>query len=230
MLVLFGVHHWHSSFLFGNISPALSGLDTNGMIRWYTLMNLFALRMISFNMDRYWALRSSAPPATVGRDRTYKEMEKSNATRGALASPLLYFVYMFYTPLYFAGPIISSNAFMEQVRRPALLLARLRAAPSSMRICAPGRSSCPGAVRSQLLQFTMSTRRIPFRAVFLYALRMAAVFLLFEWTTHYLYTFGVVYSGAWFEEVLDPYIIVLFAYTAVHIMWLKFLVIWRFFR
>ena len=65
MLVLFGVHHWHSSFLFGNISPALSGLDTSGMIRWYTLMNLFVLRMISFNMDRYWALRSSAPPATV---------------------------------------------------------------------------------------------------------------------------------------------------------------------
>ena len=90
------------------------------------------LRLVSFNMDYYWASRSqqqsvevcicllcsvchfniflpkfSADLSTKQRSRTPHDLESYNA--------LNYVAYALYTPLYLAGPIISFNDFLWQV-------------------------------------------------------------------------------------------------------------------
>eukprot|EP01094_Clydonella_sp_ATCC50884_P008938 TRINITY_DN1847_c0_g1_i1.p1 TRINITY_DN1847_c0_g1~~TRINITY_DN1847_c0_g1_i1.p1 ORF type:complete len:575 (-),score=123.15 TRINITY_DN1847_c0_g1_i1:98-1822(-) len=253
---MFLVHHKNEYFSLGWLIPSLSAFDEYAQVmRWHTMYNLMVLRLISFNLDHHWSLDdrgdartdrdtaslsspsavflklsstssssspTSSPPSSSGssssssssssdsvlplplprsspleslklsHSQSYSEFARTPITRDFFASPLFYLVYVFYIPLYFAGPIISSNAFMAQ--------------------------------------FSFSFRRIPFRDVLLYAARLLAMFLFFEWTLHYIYTFAVVYSGAWFEARPEPYYVLLFGYTAVHSMWFKFYIIWRFFR
>ena len=69
-------------------------LGSTGIYNWHTAYNLVFLRMISFSLDYYWA-----------KDTTDYTMKN-------------YFAYVFYIPLYIAGPIISFNKFIAQVYTP----------------------------------------------------------------------------------------------------------------
>jgi len=87
--------------------------------RWHVSFNITMLRLISFSMDHYWACNDSSL-----RQRPIDESTLSEKQRKFTAHPpetysfANYIAYVLYPPLYIAGPIITFNDFMWQIRRP----------------------------------------------------------------------------------------------------------------
>ena len=112
------------------------------MFGWHSLFNLVVLRMISFNCDFHWAVQQAASAAAASPTpqspsplsyTTHRASCLDCAQRGqspcaawraqtAAALPdynaLTYFAYLFYPPLHFAGPTITFNHFVSNVRSP----------------------------------------------------------------------------------------------------------------
>eukprot|EP00698_Gefionella_okellyi_P000920 TRINITY_DN10799_c0_g1_i1.p1 TRINITY_DN10799_c0_g1~~TRINITY_DN10799_c0_g1_i1.p1 ORF type:complete len:520 (-),score=81.97 TRINITY_DN10799_c0_g1_i1:61-1620(-) len=114
------VYSEHVGFSFGRFSDSLEWLDEwQPTYRFARTINLCLLRMISFNMDYYWALRKQ--PSSR---KSLVEDEWSYDARVETHQPLerysfvSYFVYLFYIPVMITGPTIAYNAFISQVHRP----------------------------------------------------------------------------------------------------------------
>ena len=175
-----------------------------GVFGWHSLFNLVVLRLISFNMDRHWAVlagaggtaesiaqhrsrcldcssRDGQAACTAWRERQSQPLANYN--------PLSYFCYLFYVPLHFAGPTISFNAYMSYMQRPSRLPA------------------------SYLLQ---------------YAARLLLCAVLLDVLLHFLYVFALAQPAAF--SSLSLVSLSGLVYWTLTSMWLKFLVIWRFFR
>ncbi|CUA70892.1 Glycerol uptake protein 1 [Saccharomyces cerevisiae S288c] [Rhizoctonia solani] len=116
-VVLFA-SNWYEGFRFGAVHGALATLDNlpGFYPRWHISFNITMLRLLSFNMDYYWAAtgtRVTEPSGTM----THKQ-------RAAISHPLdiysfaNFLVYALYPALYIAGPIIGFNDFVWQLRRP----------------------------------------------------------------------------------------------------------------
>ncbi|KIM44491.1 hypothetical protein M413DRAFT_17568 [Hebeloma cylindrosporum] len=123
-LVLFSNELYHG-YRF-NVLPGLSALDSFSGIypRWHVIFNITMLRLISFNMDYYWACNNAETA-----DITSNPTEKQRVTiphREEYYSAMNYVAYVLYTPLYIAGPIITFNDFMWQHRKPTSLGIRPR--------------------------------------------------------------------------------------------------------
>ncbi|KIJ52437.1 hypothetical protein M422DRAFT_58644 [Sphaerobolus stellatus SS14] len=111
----------HHGYAFGNLHPSLAMLDTiKGFYPgWHISFNITMLRLVSFNMDYYWASHSthepsqdsSTPLAVKQRPRVPHEVE--------YYAFINYIAYALYSPLYIAGPIMTFNDFLWQLRRPA---------------------------------------------------------------------------------------------------------------
>ncbi|KAL5396046.1 hypothetical protein PMIN04_006627 [Paraphaeosphaeria minitans] len=97
-------------------------LDTFGGLipRWEVLFNFTVLRLISFNMDYYW---STTSPSTSSLEK--KQLDPANLSeRDRVALPAkptdysfrTYFAYTLYSPLYLAGPILTFNDYVSQLR------------------------------------------------------------------------------------------------------------------
>ncbi|KAH9930065.1 MBOAT-domain-containing protein [Fomitopsis serialis] len=86
----------NEGYRFGALHPSLEYLDSVPGIypRWHVSFNITMLRLVSFNMDYYWACNK------VGPSDTYSYMN--------------YIAYVLYPPLYIAGPIMAFNDFMWQ--------------------------------------------------------------------------------------------------------------------
>ncbi|PVI06973.1 MBOAT-domain-containing protein [Periconia macrospinosa] len=87
--------------------------------RWEVLFNFTVLRLISFNMDYYWSLN------TTEGSSLEKQLDPSNLSeRDRVAIPAKssdfsfrnYFAYAVYSPLYLAGPIVTFNDYISQLR------------------------------------------------------------------------------------------------------------------
>lgn len=84
--------------------------------RWHISFNITMLRLLSFNMDYYWAAKNTLanePSSSMShkqRVSTSHPLEVYSLTN--------FLVYVVYPPLYIAGPIMSFNDFMWQLRRP----------------------------------------------------------------------------------------------------------------
>jgi hypothetical protein len=110
---------------FAWLSPALAPLDAHrGLLRWHIHYNLVLLRMLSFAADLRWQaarvpgrvrLPPDAPPAPSQPLRTRAELWQPPAAYNVWA----YLAYVFYPPLYIAGPISTFNAFASQLAAPA---------------------------------------------------------------------------------------------------------------
>ncbi|KAI0091274.1 MBOAT, membrane-bound O-acyltransferase family-domain-containing protein [Irpex rosettiformis] len=115
--VLFA-NEWGEGYRFGNIHPGLQSWDHwEGIYpRWHIIFNITMLRLVSFNMDYYWACNGTRT-AETGQALAYKQ-------RISVAHPLElysfhnYLAYIVYPPLYIGGPIITFNDFIWQLRRP----------------------------------------------------------------------------------------------------------------
>ncbi|KAI0706413.1 MBOAT-domain-containing protein [Earliella scabrosa] len=116
-LVLFG-NEKNSGWHFASIHPALASLDAwEGIYpRWYISFNITMLRLVSFSMDYYWACNREGLPDT-GEPLADKQRPRVNHDLDTY-SFVNYVAYAIYPPLYIAGPIMTFNDFMWQLRRP----------------------------------------------------------------------------------------------------------------
>ncbi|KAF8442088.1 MBOAT, membrane-bound O-acyltransferase family-domain-containing protein [Boletus edulis BED1] len=116
-LILFA-NEWNEGYLFSSLHPDLAPLDAfRGIFpRWQISFNITTLRLVSFNMDYYWACTLPYPPVP--------ETILTEKQRCTLPHPLEYYTYanylayVLFPPLYIAGPILTFNNFMWQLRRP----------------------------------------------------------------------------------------------------------------
>lgn len=163
---------------FSTISHHFSFMDEyKGMIRWWISYNLLLLRMISYAAD----MREIKRPAH---------------------ETIFYLAYLFYPPLYIAGPIITYSDFISQLQRPS---------------------------HRQSIQPWM---------ILSYGFRWILALLSIEVVTHFSY-FNSIAKHKAFELIqfysrpqirLEPLHYAEASYWILVFMWLKFLVIWRFFR
>ncbi|GLB44756.1 putative membrane-bound acyltransferase family protein [Lyophyllum shimeji] len=117
-LVLFA-NDRYAGYRFGDVLPELGVLDSyqGAYKRWHIVFNLTMLRLVSFNMDFYWACNASdLQEYRHKRPMTHKERKASHPTQ--MYSFLNYVSYVLYPPLYIAGPIMTFNDYLWQHRRP----------------------------------------------------------------------------------------------------------------
>lgn len=115
-------------------------LDNHGGLvpRWEILFNITVLRLISFNLDYYWSLdyRSGDPVEvssftrctrySIDRFKKKQISESSLSERDRINTPASsesysfanYYSYSLYSPLYLAGPILTFNDYISQLRYP----------------------------------------------------------------------------------------------------------------
>ena len=210
--VLIASDWYHGQWTFTELlGPSFAPLDAwRGIYGWHRGMNLVALRMISFNMDRYWSLCAASAPATkdaAGTPKGKSSTADSPTAAGAaekdyearVRAPLppayydlvSYIAYVFYVPLHLAGPILPANSFLSQVHDP------------------------PPRPRTKTLLWLLA--------------RLVFALALMEFMLHYMYTYAIATSGA-YRGHFGPLQIGLLGYFSLHTIWLKFLIIWRFFR
>mmetsp|Transcript_24045 Transcript_24045/g.34443 ORF Transcript_24045/g.34443 Transcript_24045/m.34443 type:complete len:523 (+) Transcript_24045:2-1570(+) len=161
-----------------------------GMYSWRLPANFMVLRMVSFNMDSYWAHhqhRKSSNDVSIDSTAITTTNDDDSHPDSAYDSLLSYSAYMLYAPLYIAGPVTTFNAFLSY-----------------------------------------SKRRQTTENVAIYAIRWLGCLLLMEYFTHRFPFFAVISSGL-VQHLTIAETAVLF-YLTLKIMWLKFLLIWRFFR
>ncbi|EEB09156.2 membrane bound O-acyltransferase [Schizosaccharomyces japonicus yFS275] len=116
----------YTGYSFAAIHPSLAKLDhMKGILqRWHVLFNLTTLRLISFNLDYYWSLKSKETLKTfmASKERSVESLtlrERMELSREQHEYNFFnYILYLFYAPLYLAGPIITFNNFMSQLEHP----------------------------------------------------------------------------------------------------------------
>lgn len=98
--------------------------------RWHINWNITMLRLISFNMDYYWACVENARTPPLGNDKHATPTTPSERQRVSASHPVgtysfpLYLAYALYPPLYLAGPILTFNSFRSQLVLPPRIAAR----------------------------------------------------------------------------------------------------------
>lgn len=184
------VIEWYS-WSFSQISPVLSFLDrfTGFYRRWNIIFKISCLRIISFSLDRYWSFDNRAG------DESYEEIGYRARIEGSTVHPddynfLNYFCYVFFIPLYFAGPIITFNDFQFQLKNRN---------PS-----------------------------VDYQNAFRYFARVLGCFFLLELMLHLFHPVAIKQAKAFIG--FTPLDFGILAFLNLKVIWLKLLVIWRYFR
>ena len=234
IFVVIGGEWYNRSLSFANLfgdQYRIYDYSYQGKERWWICVNMLMLRMVSANVDYYNMLVREQDMERVRKEggdvtlpdtdskfsqwlsRHFKkcsdcsqvknELEKGNyllnTTCYALHEQIpqnnqyytfpAYFSYVTYMPLYLAGPIMSFNAFLFQLRIPP---------------------------------------KVPLNDIAAYGGRIFFCFLVMEICTSYFTCFAVLRSHLYAD--LGAWQIMSFTYMNLQLIWLKFLVIWRFFR
>ncbi|EMD00295.1 hypothetical protein BAUCODRAFT_145583 [Baudoinia panamericana UAMH 10762] len=179
--------------------------------RWEILFNITVLRLIAFNLDYLWSMdrRAGDPLEKKNLDPAHLS-ERDRVAVGASSSDftfLNYLAYVLYSPLYLTGPIINFNDYIAQSRYPLPSTVHSHPSPSD-----PGR-----------------TRIVGYKTIAPYALRFALCLLTMEFVLHHLYAVAISKSHPdW--STYTPFQLSMLGYFNLHIIWLKLLIPWRFFR
>ncbi|CAG8486600.1 11199_t:CDS:10 [Ambispora leptoticha] len=194
LVVIFCNDHYNG-YAFSMIDERLAFLDKNQgqMKRWFITFNICMLRMVSYNMDYYWSFHHNNVGLNERNDRdhaplTIKDRIKHSCFPGDY-NYVYYLSYILYTPLYMAGPILTYNDYISQLRYP---------------------------------------HKINIKATFLYGIRLIAAVLGMELMLHYIYVVAISQSRAWIGDT--PAQLSMIGYFNLKLIWLKLLIIWRFFR
>lgn len=120
-------------FRFAAINDALAHLDMHrGVMRWDICFNMCILRMLSYGLDLHRHRQSADthkrqnPEPCMGTSHPRPVPEASPTRQHAAVfqegdySLLMYMAYVFYAPLYLAGPIITYQDFSWQLKRGSL--------------------------------------------------------------------------------------------------------------
>ncbi|RCI06031.1 glycerol transporter [Rhizopus stolonifer] len=89
--------------------------------RWHILFNFAMLRLVSFNLDYFWACRSSEKKESYGHSEAMSDKERTVLPWNIETdySYLDCLTYVLYTPLLLCGPIITYNDFISQFKFPS---------------------------------------------------------------------------------------------------------------
>lgn len=165
--------------------------------RWNVIYKVSLLRMISFCMDYSW--RSQHDPLNHHMARCKKCKESADGSVCVKAESMIvhseerftwhdYLEYVFYPPLYIAGPIMTFNSFRAQIKR----------------------------------------RSTSFSGLTIYAARWLGCFLLLDGLLSTFYVCAIKEHKAY--DGFTPLQTFALAFFCLKVIWLKLLVIWRFFR
>ncbi|KZV91266.1 MBOAT-domain-containing protein [Exidia glandulosa HHB12029] len=124
-LAILFANELNDGYRFAALHPSLAPLDAlkGAYPRWHVTFNFTMLRLISFNMDWYWAahrvglLHTGAELDEKQRPPTFHEL-------AAYESFADYVAYILYPPCYIAGPIMTFNEFLWQMKRPVRIAPR----------------------------------------------------------------------------------------------------------
>ncbi|KAK9709424.1 glycerol transporter [Basidiobolus ranarum] len=116
----------YSGYRYSMLSENLAFMDEySGLFhQWYVLFNISMLRMVSFNMDYYWSFSHSSQGSIVPQKDGAPHPPADEKERAKTPCPasdynfIYYLTYILYTPLFLAGPIITFNDFISQLRFP----------------------------------------------------------------------------------------------------------------
>ncbi|GAA5985144.1 hypothetical protein JCM10908_002541 [Rhodotorula pacifica] len=219
-------------YYYGSVSSRLAFLDDyKGLLpRWQINWNISMLRLVSFNMEWYWA-SSAAIGATLSAagetDAVLPEPPTSpqikavgeRALRSRSVQPTLdpsplagnysfifYLAYVLYPPLYLAGPIMTYPSFVAQLAPAAT------ASPAE-----------PSASNAHAKETTP-------RALVAYAVRFLACLLTMEVVLHTMYVVALKDSGNGWWNGMTPAQVSLVGFWNLIVVWLKLLLPWRLFR
>ncbi|KAH0585624.1 hypothetical protein H2248_008848 [Termitomyces sp. 'cryptogamus'] len=107
-----------NGYRYGDLLPSLEVLDgyQGAYSRWHIVYNLTMLRLVSFNIDYYWACNTSTSKEH-NRNRTMTYAERMFPHPPQMYTFLSYLSYALYPPLYLAGPIMTFNDYLWQHRQ-----------------------------------------------------------------------------------------------------------------
>lgn len=86
----------------------------HGIFSWHTYFKMSLLRHISFNMDYYWMLKKKHIHQDINTLSEYRKSQEIHHLPHYY-NLLEYFAFIYYIPLFIAGPIITFNSFISQV-------------------------------------------------------------------------------------------------------------------
>ena len=196
------VTEYYHGYNFTDISDNLAYLDSfHPVLRWDHVNNLCMLKVVSFLMDYHWKLTNKI---VLTREKhmikcdecadqviCLKYRMESHSSHYSLLS---FVAYIFYPPLYVAGPTLTYNAWISQVQIP---------------------------------QQTYDMKRMA-----TYLMRFFLIFAILMWFVHNLY-FPTIANNLRNRHILDaftPFELIVASYFILKWIWLKFTVIWRYFR
>jgi D-alanyl-lipoteichoic acid acyltransferase DltB (MBOAT superfamily) len=255
---------------FAFLVPLFDSRRYGGIYRWQLAANFLVLRIISYSFDYSWArtfyetadtqhskdnnVQQSVHDGGNSRDQEKLETRSERVSQSLWEYSFLnYCSYVFYAPLYMAGPIITFDSFMKcsvvvySCPESDEQLASTRTSPR-IEAPQPGSSvfrSGESVVSSNNTSTSTSTStssnsknssikrldngyRVSSAYIAFYLVRWVLVLLLLEFMLHRFPFFAVVSSGV--ISQLSAAQIAVLCYVLLKMMWLKFLLIWRFFR
>ncbi|KAI7831233.1 MBOAT, membrane-bound O-acyltransferase family-domain-containing protein [Gamsiella multidivaricata] len=193
-LAILFLNETHQGYQFASLHESLAWLDGNtGMNRrWDVNFNFTMLRLVSFNLDYYWSHKQTRESITKEDRDKAPTTDKERVSTPAFAEDynfVYYLAFTLYAPLYVAGPIMTFNDFISQLRYP---------------------------------------KSIPGKTLVMWVGRLIFSLLTMEFTMHYMHMVAVSKRQAWDNDpVLQICMIGLFNLILI---WLKLMIIWRFFR
>eukprot|EP01119_Soliformovum_irregulare_P022959 TRINITY_DN7939_c2_g1_i2.p1 TRINITY_DN7939_c2_g1~~TRINITY_DN7939_c2_g1_i2.p1 ORF type:complete len:539 (+),score=167.65 TRINITY_DN7939_c2_g1_i2:202-1818(+) len=165
-------------------------LESHGILRWNIYFKITMLRQIAFNLDYYWMLNNRPVFNLKSKLNQLAEQHQSRD----LYNIWNYFAYVFYLPLFIAGPVMNFNSFISQIYE-----------------------------RSQLPEISTHFKLKGVFQVVTYTLGLE-IFL------HFFYQYSFSENSTWKFREFSASQLCCMAYVTLNFMYLKFLIIWRFFR
>eukprot|EP01101_Sappina_pedata_P010290 TRINITY_DN6446_c0_g1_i1.p1 TRINITY_DN6446_c0_g1~~TRINITY_DN6446_c0_g1_i1.p1 ORF type:complete len:544 (+),score=138.25 TRINITY_DN6446_c0_g1_i1:42-1673(+) len=118
--MLFVLDRYHGIY-FADLSGYLSFLDSfRGILRWEVYYRMCVVRIISYTMDYFWALKNLRSPQEQSISKSKTEYAKRQDTDRPMKQYTLVncLAYVLYPPFLVAGPITTFNAWISHVYRP----------------------------------------------------------------------------------------------------------------
>ncbi len=187
--------------LSGGLQRVLGRTFSRGVFRWEVCYNITMLRLISQSLDILWGAQAAQKTDTTDVQKT--DTKLGRADRGGYWVAV---AHALYPPLYLAGPIITYSDFEMQVMGPR-----------------------DGAVESR----AGATGAPVEERVTTYALRTALDMLAIELMSHFLYFNSIATNHLLTRRAATPVTpldVATCGWWVLAFTWLKFCVIWRFFR
>ncbi|KAI3636270.1 hypothetical protein MIR68_005622 [Amoeboaphelidium protococcarum] len=195
----------HSGYKFSHLHQSFAPLDDNNglMSRWYVTFNITVLRMISYAMDYQWQLEAAADGSDQKLDSKHQTCVQCR----------------------------QSGDKCDKYRAQRSRLPEEYSYVNYLQYCLYIPLYLAGPIitfntyRSQLSQ---RSKKLEFKSTVVYGLRLAGVIMLMETLMHMMYVVAVQKANAW-QNLSGLQVAILSVYNLMFV-WLKLLIIWRFFR